>query len=100
MNNKESSLFTEALIRLTSNKLSLLSLIYLSALIGIAFITPFIAPYDYAFQDLAGNCFDLQMHELECKDAAKEIPPQRESDDPANKVESKGFVMSALKYTH
>ena len=53
MNNKESSLFTEALIRLTSNKLSLLSLIYLSALIGIAFITPFIAPYDYAFQDLA-----------------------------------------------
>ena len=54
----------------------------------------------YAFQDLAGNCFDLQMHELECKDAAKEIPPQRESDDPSNKVESKGFVMSALKYTH
>jgi oligopeptide transport system permease protein len=53
VNNKESSLFTEALIRLTSNKLSFLSLIYLSALIGIAFITPFIAPYDYAFQDLA-----------------------------------------------
>ena len=53
MNNKESSLFTEALIRLISNKLSLLSLIYLSTLIGIAFITPFIAPYDYAFQDLA-----------------------------------------------
>ena len=53
MNNKESSLFKEALKRLTSNKLSLLSLIYLSALMCVAFITPFIAPYDYAFQDLA-----------------------------------------------
>ena len=53
MNNQESSLFRDALIRLTTNKLSLFSLIYILLLIVIAIITPFIAPYDYAYQDLA-----------------------------------------------
>ena len=53
MNNQESSLFRDALIRLTTNKLSLFSLIYISLLVVIAIITPFIAPYDYAYQDLA-----------------------------------------------
>ena len=53
MNNQESSLFKDALIRLTTNKLSLFSLIYILLLIVIAIITPFIAPYDYAYQDLA-----------------------------------------------
>ena len=53
MNNQESSLFRDALIRLTTNKLSLFSLIYISLLVVVALITPFIAPYDYAYQDLA-----------------------------------------------
>ena len=53
MNNQESSLFRDALIRLTTNKLSLFSLIYILLLLVIAIITPFIAPYDYAYQDLA-----------------------------------------------
>ena len=53
MNKQESSLFKDALIRLTTNKLSLFSLIYILLLIVIAIITPFIAPYDYAYQDLA-----------------------------------------------
>ena len=53
MNNQESSLFKDALIRLTTNKLSLFSLIYILLLVVIAIITPFIAPYDYAYQDLA-----------------------------------------------
>ena len=53
MNVQESSLFKDALIRLTTNKLSLLSLIYILLLVVIAIITPFIAPYDYAYQDLA-----------------------------------------------
>ena len=53
MNNQESSLFKDALIRLTTNKLSLFSLIYISLLVVVALITPFIAPYDYAYQDLA-----------------------------------------------
>ena len=53
MNNQESSLFRDALIRLTTNKLSLFSLIYILLLVVIAIITPFIAPYDYAYQDLA-----------------------------------------------
>ena len=48
MNNQESSLFRDALIRLTTNKLSLFSLIYILLLVVIAVITPFIAPYDYA----------------------------------------------------
>ena len=53
MNNQESSLFKDALIRLTTNKLSLFSLIYILLLVVVAIITPFIAPYDYAYQDLA-----------------------------------------------
>ena len=53
MNNQESSLFKDALIRLTTNKLSLFSLIYILLLVVVAMITPFIAPYDYAYQDLA-----------------------------------------------
>ena len=53
MNNQESSLFRDASIRLTTNKLSLFSLIYISLLVVVAIITPFIAPYDYAHQDLA-----------------------------------------------
>ena len=53
MNNQESSLFRDAFIRLTTNKLSLFSLIYISLLVAVAIITPFIAPYDYAYQDLA-----------------------------------------------
>ena len=53
MNNQESSLFRDALIRLTTNKLSLFSLIYILLLVVVAVITPAIAPYDYAFQDLA-----------------------------------------------
>ena len=53
MNNQESSLFRDALTRLTTNKLSLFSSIYISLLVVVAIITPFIAPYDYAYQDLA-----------------------------------------------
>ena len=53
MSNQESSLFRDALIRLTTNKLSLFSLIYILLLVVVAIITPFIAPYDYAYQDLA-----------------------------------------------
>ena len=53
MSNQESSLFKDALLRLTTNKLSLFSLIYIFILVFMALITPFIAPYDYAYQDLA-----------------------------------------------
>ena len=53
MSNQESSLFKDALLRLTTNKLSLFSLIYIFILVSVALITPFIAPYDYAYQDLA-----------------------------------------------
>tara|TARA_B100000530_G_scaffold37588_1_gene21751 strand:+ start:429 stop:1286 length:858 start_codon:yes stop_codon:yes gene_type:complete len=52
MSNQESSLFKDALLRLTTNKLSLFSLIYILILVFVALITPFIAPYDYAYQDL------------------------------------------------
>ena len=52
MSNQESSLFKDALLRLTTNKLSLFSLIYIFILVFVALITPFIAPYDYAYQDL------------------------------------------------
>ena len=52
MSNQESSLFKDALLRLTTNKLSLFSLIYILLLVFVALITPFIAPYDYAYQDL------------------------------------------------
>ena len=53
MDNQESSLFRDALIRLTTNKLSLFSLIYIVSLVVMALITPFIAPFDYAYQDLS-----------------------------------------------
>ena len=53
MDNQGSSLFKDALIRLTTNKLSLFSLIYIVSLIVMALITPFVAPFDYAYQDLS-----------------------------------------------
>ena len=53
MREQESNLFKDAFIRLTTNKLSLFSLIYISTLIIVALITPFIAPYNYADQNLA-----------------------------------------------
>ena len=53
MSNQESSLLKDALIRLTTNKLSLFSLIYIFTLLIVALITPFVAPYDFAYQDLA-----------------------------------------------
>tara|TARA_B110000003_G_C16640808_1_gene530097 strand:- start:1104 stop:1961 length:858 start_codon:yes stop_codon:yes gene_type:complete len=53
MKNQESSLFKDALFRLTTNKLSLFSLIYIVSLVLMALITPLIAPYDYAYQDLS-----------------------------------------------
>ena len=53
MVSQNSSLFKDAFIRLTTNKLSLFSLIYIISLVVIALITPLIAPYDYAYQDLA-----------------------------------------------
>jgi len=53
MDNQESSLFKDALIRLTTNKLSLFSLIYIVSLVVMALITPFVAPFDYAYQDLS-----------------------------------------------
>jgi oligopeptide transport system permease protein len=53
MSNQEGSLFKDALIRLTTNKLSLFSLIYIVSLVVMALITPFVAPFDYAYQDLS-----------------------------------------------
>ena len=53
MVSQNSSLFKDAFLRLTTNKLSLFSLIYVISLVVIALVTPFIAPYDYAYQDLA-----------------------------------------------
>ena len=53
MVSQNSSLFKDAFLRLTNNKLSLFSLIYIISLVVIALVTPFIAPYDYAYQDLA-----------------------------------------------
>ena len=48
----KNSLWKDALNRLTSNKLSLYSCIYIILIIFLALITPLIAPYDYAYQDL------------------------------------------------
>ena len=53
MDNQGSSLLKDALIRLTTNKLSLFSLIYIVSLVVMALITPFVAPFDYAYQDLS-----------------------------------------------
>ena len=47
-----SNLWRDALQRLISNKLSLFGSIYILIIIFLAFITPFIAPYDYAYQNL------------------------------------------------
>ena len=49
MNN---SLWKDAFDRLVSNKLSLFGSIYILFIIVLALITPLIAPYDYAYQDL------------------------------------------------
>ena len=48
----KNSLWKDALNRLVSNKLSLYSSIYIVLIIFLALITPLIAPYDYAYQDL------------------------------------------------
>ena len=48
----KNSLFNDALYRLISNKLSLFSTIWIILIIFLAIITPLIAPYDYAYQDL------------------------------------------------
>ena len=53
MDNQSSSLFKDALVMLTTNKLSLFSLIYIVSLVVMALITPFVAPFDYAYQDLS-----------------------------------------------
>ena len=49
MNN---SPWKDALDRLISNKLSLIGSLYILFIIFLALITPFIAPYDYAYQNL------------------------------------------------
>ena len=53
MNTSSSSLTKKAFERLVSNKLSLFGGIYILLLITLAIITPLIAPYDYAYQDLS-----------------------------------------------
>ena len=52
MESNQPSLFREAVGRLTSNRLSFFSCIYIFIILVVAILTPFIAPYDYAFQDL------------------------------------------------
>tara|TARA_B100000674_G_scaffold121194_1_gene92599 strand:+ start:11061 stop:11909 length:849 start_codon:yes stop_codon:yes gene_type:complete len=47
-----SNKWKDAIDRLVSNKLSLFGLIYIIFIITLALITPFIAPYDYAYQNL------------------------------------------------
>ena len=47
-----SNTWKDAIDRLVSNKLSLFGLIYVVLIITLALITPFIAPYDYAYQNL------------------------------------------------
>jgi len=47
-----SNSWRDALLRLVSNKLSLFGSIYILIIIFLALITPFIAPYDYAYQNL------------------------------------------------
>ena len=46
------SLWRDAFDRLISNKLSLFGSIYILFIVTLALITPLIAPYDYAYQDL------------------------------------------------
>ena len=52
MNSPESSLYEDAFKRLFSNKLSLFSFVFISLISVLAILTPLIAPYDYAYQDL------------------------------------------------
>tara|TARA_B100001093_G_scaffold180983_1_gene173805 strand:- start:102 stop:959 length:858 start_codon:yes stop_codon:yes gene_type:complete len=52
MNSPESSLYEDAFKRLFSNKLSLFSFVFISLIGVLAILTPLIAPYDYAYQDL------------------------------------------------
>ena len=52
MNTVESSLTKKAFDRLVSNKLSLFGGVYILFLVVLAILTPLIAPYDYAYQDL------------------------------------------------
>lgn len=52
MNSPESSLYEDAFKRLFSNKLSLFSFVFISFISLLAILTPLIAPYDYAYQDL------------------------------------------------
>ena len=47
-----SNTWKDAIDRLVSNKLSFFGLIYVVFIITLALITPFIAPYDYAYQNL------------------------------------------------
>ncbi len=47
-----SNSWKDALDRLVSNKLSLVGSLYILFIIFLALITPFIAPYDYAYQNL------------------------------------------------
>tara|TARA_B100001029_G_scaffold80197_1_gene65761 strand:+ start:5374 stop:6222 length:849 start_codon:yes stop_codon:yes gene_type:complete len=46
------SLWRDAFDRLISNKLSLFGSLYILFIVTLALITPLIAPYDYAYQDL------------------------------------------------
>ena len=48
----KSNTWKDAIDRLVSNKLSLFGLIYVVFIITLALITPFIAPYEYAYQNL------------------------------------------------
>ena len=48
----KNSLWKDAFNRLISNKLSLFGSIYILFIVVLALITPLIAPYDYAYQDL------------------------------------------------
>lgn len=52
MANTESNLYEDAFRRLFSNKLSLFSFCFISFITILAILTPWIAPYDYAYQDL------------------------------------------------
>jgi|TARA_B110000438_G_C15762908_1_gene628164 oligopeptide transport system permease protein len=52
MEQNKPSLYQEAFERLFSNKLSLFSCIFIFLLIAVALLTPWIAPYDYADQNL------------------------------------------------
>jgi len=52
MKNPSSSLTKKAFERMISNKISLCGGVYILLLVILAILTPLIAPYDYAYQDL------------------------------------------------